>query len=125
MRSIDELKNNTLHLAVNDKQVKMGGAIVYNGFIEHGKFKATVFFSYDENGMEHVSVSPYNKNKIPTWEEMCMVKNMFFKKDEMAVQIHPTEDRYVHGYRGLNNVLHIWRPNDGNWEKLNHPEEWD
>ena len=66
----------------------------------------------DEHGWEHVSVS--RRNKTPTWEEMCFVKNLFWSEDEVVMQIHPAAADYVnhHPY-----CLHLWRPLQG-WAQL-------
>lgn len=99
---------------------------MYGGWVEWDDFRGTVMFGYNEAGiMEHVSVSERNRRKIPAWEQMCRLKDMFFYPDEMVVQIHPAEERYLHGVGNLGNILHLWRPKDGNWEALNHPERWD
>ena len=82
-------------------------------------FKASFIAGFNEGGFEHVSVSSYNHRKLPSWEVMCKVKDMFFDKEEMVVQIHPPESEYVHSVRGLENVLHLWRPIDGDWGRLN------
>lgn len=64
---------------------------------------ASVVFSWG-GGWDHVSVS--FPNRCPTWEEMCEIKQMFFRPDEVCVQYHPAESEYVntHPY-----CLHIWR----------------
>lgn len=64
---------------------------------------AKVVFSWG-GGWDHVSVS--FTNRCPTWEEMCEIKGMFFRPDEVCVQFHPAESEYVnvHPY-----CLHIWR----------------
>lgn len=64
-------------------------------------------------GWDHVSVSW--PSRCPTWEEMCLVKKMFFYADECCVEYHPAEEDYVnqHPY-----CLHIWRPQD---EKIPTP----
>ena len=72
----------------------------------------TVIWSYNEDGYEHVSISCLNPNIIPTWEQMCELKDIFFYQEEMAVQIHPKASEYV------NNVLHLWRCIDDKWEML-------
>lgn len=56
---------------------------------------------------DHVSIS--RKDRCPTWEEMEQVKRLFFKPDEVAMQLHvpPTDHISVHPY-----CLHIWRPCD-------------
>lgn len=66
--------------------------------------KMTVIWSYG-GGWEHVSID--GKNRMPTWDEMCQLKDMFFKDDECCVQYHPPKSEYV------NNIpycLHIWKP---------------
>lgn len=56
-------------------------------------------------GWDHVSVS--YANRCPTWDEMCKVKEVFFRDDECCVEYHPARKDYVniHPY-----CLHIWRP---------------
>lgn len=61
-------------------------------------------------GWEHLSVS--FKNKIPSWECMNEMKEMFFYDDEECFQLHPKADNYVNNNEY---TLHIWRPVDGNF----------
>lgn len=56
-------------------------------------------------GWEHVSVCP-RKKKVPTWDDMCNLKNIFFYEDETCVQFHPCKKDYVNN---LENCLHLWR----------------
>lgn len=63
----------------------------------------------DGEGWEHVSVS-LNKNRCPTWGEMCIVKDLFWDKDDCVVQFHPPESEYVSMAKYC---LHLWRPTDG------------
>ena len=83
----------------------------------------TCIFGADERGWEHVSVSPRGSKRdseqgCPTWSQMCEVKKAFWRDDEMAVEVHPREDKYLHGPTFDTNILHIWRPCDGDWSKL-------
>lgn len=49
-----------------------------------------------EDGLwEHISVSPKNKKRCPTWDEMCAIKDMFFGLDEECVEFHPKKNEYV------------------------------
>ena len=59
----------------------------------------------DGGGWDHVSV--HAEGRCPTWEEMCRVKELFFKDDETVMQIHPAKADYInhHPY-----TLHLWRP---------------
>ena len=75
-----------------------------NGFVTiRGKI-FTVVYS-DGGGWDHVSVS--FRNRCPSWDEMCEIKDMFFRPDECCIEYHPAEKDYVnvHPY-----CLHIWRP---------------
>lgn len=81
----------------------------------NGAFKVYVngrsFFCIASNGggWEHVSVSPANRKRkrAPTWEEMCEIKRMFFREDEMVVEYHPAKADYVNLHPLC---LHLWRP---------------
>lgn len=59
----------------------------------------------DGMGWDHVSVSL--ATRCPTWQEMCRIKGLFFKDEEVVMQIHPAKSDYinVHEY-----TLHLWRP---------------
>lgn len=54
---------------------------------------------------DHVSVSL--KNRVPNWQEMCFVKELFFEDSDCVIQYHPPKKDYVNIH---NNVLHLWRP---------------
>ena len=70
-----------------------------------GYIKASIIWSWGA-GWEHVSVCPAN-GKVPTWDDMCLIKDLFFKSDEWVVQYHPAADEYVNN---MPNCLHLWRP---------------
>lgn len=86
-----------------------------NGDSGNGLFKVFVegksFFCVASNGggWDHVSVSPCNTRRkhCPTWEEMCVIKNMFFDEEETVIQYHPPKSEYVNDYPYC---LHLWRP---------------
>ncbi|MDO4649773.1 MAG: hypothetical protein Q4B26_14110 [Eubacteriales bacterium] len=62
---------------------------------------------------EHVSVSPRKKfdklgrENLPTWNDMCVLKNIFWNDEEEAYQIHPKKSEYVNIQT---NCLHLWKP---------------
>lgn len=70
-----------------------------------GFTKASIIWSWGE-GWEHVSVSPLN-GSMPTWEDMCLIKDMFWEDDKCVVQYHPPKSEYVNN---MSNCLHLWRP---------------
>jgi hypothetical protein len=68
----------------------------------------------DGLGWEHVSVCVIHamnesKGRIPTWNEMCKIKQLFWDKEDTVIQYHPAESEYVNNHP---NVLHLWRPVD-------------
>ena len=67
----------------------------------------TVVWGNNEYGMEHVSVSPLKKFRIPSWDDMCDLKDIFFYDEEEAYQVHPKKSDYANIKQ---NCLHLWRP---------------
>lgn len=85
------------------------------GDSRNGVFKVFVegrsFFciASDGGGWEHVSVSPCSQKRktCPTWEEMSVIKDLFFEDEETVVQYHPPKSEYVNNYPYC---LHLWKP---------------
>ena len=71
------------------------------------KFRARVLNVLASNGggWDHVSVS--HPLEIPNWEEMEVVKRMFFAENETAMQLHVPESVHINQHP---NCLHLWRP---------------
>lgn len=65
----------------------------------------------DGNGWEHVSVSlkESGKTETPTWEEMCVIKELFWDDTDCVVQYHPPKSEHVNMHE---HCLHLWRPKD-------------
>lgn len=67
-------------------------------------------------GWDHVSVSL--RHRVPTWEEINWIKNLFFEDDETVIQIHPPKSQYVNCCK---TCLHLWRP----WgQEIKLPPRW-
>ncbi len=58
----------------------------------------------NNDGWEHLSASL--RNRCPTWEEMCQLKNLFWDEHETVVQFHPPKSDYVNNAK---NCLHLWK----------------
>lgn len=67
-------------------------------------------------GWDHVSVSL--PRRIPTWIEMDYIRSLFFKDDEVVMQLHPEESKHINV---MENCLHLWRPQK---ESIPLPPEW-
>lgn len=57
-------------------------------------------------GWEHISVSPKKLRIIPSWDDMCRLKDIFWNEDESVIEIHPAKNEYVNN---MPNCLHLWR----------------
>lgn len=89
-----------------------GGAGI---FIKGSLKGATLIWSY-AGGWEHVSICP--KNRTPGWDEMCMLKDMFWNEDETVIQYHTAKSNYVNN---MKNCLHLWKPIERFFGKLPLP----
>lgn len=65
---------------------------------------------------EHVSVSL--KKRVPTWDEMTWIADLFFFPEERLVQYRPAASEYVNLHP---HCLHWWRPLG---ETLPTPQAW-
>ena len=99
MKDIEEIK------ACKRLAVKMIGEDGGYGQIHIGIWDGSVIWSYG-GGWDHVSVSPFKHRIVPTWEDMCKLKEIFFRDDEAVIQIHPVKSEYVNN---MPNCLHLWR----------------
>ena len=100
MKRLEELKENP-NLRV--LQTTFDGG---NGEVKIGGWKGTVIWSFGGR-WEHVSVAPYRTYVTPSWDDMCKLKEMFFKDEECVLQYHPPKSDYINI---MQNCLHLWRP---------------
>lgn len=100
MKTIEEILNNP-RIARVDIKTEDG----FRGIITMPKWTGSIICSW-MGGWEHCSVSPFNKRIVPSWEDMTTIKNIVWKDDEYAIEIHPPKDMYVDN---LPNCLHLWK----------------
>lgn len=61
----------------------------------------------EEADWEHVSASlKLGPQAQPTWEEMCLLKRLFWEPEACVVQFHPPAVRHINLHNG---TLHLWR----------------
>ncbi len=70
----------------------------------------------DGNLWDHVSVSL--PDRCPTWDEMNLVKNLFWSEEETVMQLHPPVADYVNNCK---TCLHLWKPQD---KEIPRPPTW-
>lgn len=99
MRTKEEIQNNP---KLRNVEFSMDGG---RADIHIGGWNGSVIWS-DGAGWEHVSVCPYAKRIIPSWDDMCQLKDVFFNDDESVIQIHPPKEQYV---SNMDNCLHLWK----------------
>ena len=65
-------------------------------------------FVPEAKGWEHVSVHCVrgDRQRTPTWKEMCFVKDLFWDEDDVVMQLHPRRSQYVNLHQ---HTLHLWR----------------
>ena len=105
MKPISEILSDRRHIYSDRLEIGNDGIM---GYMTVDRIDMTFVASWG-GGWDHVSVSPLKKNKVPTWEMMCKVKDVFFLPEEAVIQIHPPEAEYVNN---MSNCLHLWRAND-------------
>ena len=82
MRTKEEIQNNP---KLRNIELSMDGG---RADIHIGGWDGSVIWS-NGAGWEHCSISPYAKRIIPSWSDMCQLKDVFFNDDESVIQIHP------------------------------------
>ena len=88
--------------------IPLGYSGMMSGFIKLPDCgTCSVVFSNSEQGYEHVSISPKHKYRLPTWDDMCALKEVFWEEEEEVYQIHPKKSEYVNLKE---NCLHLWKP---------------
>lgn len=72
------------------------------------KVETVIFAVMADNQTDwgHVSVSM--RDRCPTWEEMCFIKDLFWDEHETVVQFHPPKSDYVNVAKYC---LHLWHYN--------------
>lgn len=84
-----------------------------NGFFSFKKNGITFFvMATDGLGWEHVSVS-LSVKRAPDWEEMCMIKDLFWDDEDTVIQFHPKKSEYINNHEY---VLHLWKKVDFDYE---------
>lgn len=99
------------------EQIKESGRVIIcesnlrggMGTIHMPGWSGTVVWS-TQDGWEHVSVAPKAKRIMPSWDDMCRLKDMFFEDEECVIQYHPPKSEYVNL---AENCLHLWKPANG------------
>lgn len=83
----------------------------------HGRFLACI--ASDGLGWEHVSVHVLMNckahrgqppSRIPTWDEMCVAKSLFWSDEDCVMQLHPPKSQHINMHV---HTLHLWRPSVG------------
>ena len=118
MKTYEEIANNPKVTITEDKSAYLNALMkvdVITGIIKFGVGLTAHFVcGMNEGGFEHVSVQLMAR-RLPTWNEMCVVKDIFWQDEEQVIQIHPKKSQYVN----MVEALHLWRPCDGDWGKMN------
>ena len=109
MRNREEIKNRSGMQIKTEGEDGFAGTFYTNKVIsKNGKVKLENplnFIFSNGCGFEHLSVS--TPTRCPTWDEMCIMKEVFWNDDEVCMQLHPKKEEYVNNHPFC---LHIWKP---------------
>ena len=100
MRDISEIKANHRLIVFEE------GADGLRAYLSHPQYKPGQMFIVASwgGGWEHVSVSL--AKRCPFWDEMCMIKDIFWGENECVVQYHPPKTDYINNHPYC---LHMWK----------------
>lgn len=100
MRDLEEIKNNKY------LEIKKEGKDGFGGTFYDKKSRCHLNFIMSWGaGWEHCSVSM--PTRCPSWEQMCSIKELFWKDEETCIEYHPAKKDYINN---MPYCLHIWRP---------------
>lgn len=120
MRKIDEILKNE-KIWDSTRYTKPGYYPMYTAWVKLPDCgTCSVVWSDREAGMEHVSVSPKKQFRMPSWDDMCVLKDIFFDDEEEVYQIHPKKSQYINF---VGNCLHLWKPKGHDLNELTKVKE--
>jgi hypothetical protein len=64
----------------------------------------------EQDGKRWLHLSLSRKSRLPSWDDVRLVKNLFLGRERLAVQVLPPESRYINIHP---HVLHLWSCMDG------------
>ena len=99
MKTLDEIINNKRIMVIQK------GIDGFKGIIQMPMWSGTIICSTG-CGWNHVSVCPEKRRIIPSWDDMCLIKEICWNDDEAVIQIHPPKEEYVNN---MPNCLHLWQ----------------
>ncbi len=108
MRSIQDIGENKKVELEEVSDQYLSGTVKLHGADGNHLYRFICTLEVDEREgilREHVSISSVTGDKLPTWDEMCDLKETFWEDEEECIQIHPKKSEYVNL---KSNCLHIW-----------------
>ena len=103
MKKLDEI--------VKDRLITKVVKMAEDGVMFNFKYKSREYEVIASNGggWDHVSVYPLHQKHTPSWDVMCILKDMCFNDDEVVMELHPAKKDYVNL---AEYCLHLWKPQD-------------
>ena len=106
MKTFDEIINNSKLTIKTQLQTEDGDVQIrayYNDPVSRKRYWCKFTKA---QGWEHVTVAGVN-HKVPDWDIMCKVKDIFWNEEECCIEYHPRKSQYINNNEYC---LHIWRP---------------
>ncbi len=87
-----------------------GCKLEYRGMRDYHTVILSAAVELDQRRWLHVSVA--RPNALPSWELLKEVKQIFIGRNKQAVQVLPTEERYVNQHAYCLHLFHCLEDND-------------
>lgn len=101
---IYDFKHQLLKNAVENQFIRVEERVDGIAFKKNGMFViVSIQKELDGNLWVHLSLS--RQNRLPTYNDMKFVKDVFIGKDKKAIQVFPESDKHVNL---MENCLHLW-----------------
>ncbi len=87
-----------------------GAAFEYQGVRGYHTVIISAAIELDQRRWLHVSVA--TPSKLPTWEQLKFVKEVFIGRNKQAIQVLPSEARYVNQHPYCLHLFHCLEDSD-------------
>lgn len=112
--SVPEIYRVKNGIMASDESYGCNGVFIIPVYYDEPGIKYYQCIVSDGMGWRHLSVVMLNEKKepantMPSWEDMCYLKDLFWDVTACVVQYHPPHSEYVNNHQYC---LHLWEPTD-------------
>jgi len=79
-------------------------------YLSRGGLRVLVSLDHVQDGTEWLHVSVSRRDRIPSYQDLIEVKDLFITPEREAIQVFPPRDKHVNDHP---HCLHLWSRIDG------------